>query len=56
MTDERTRRRAADLLPEEQETGSADRRAQAAAILADSDRRETDPGTIREHRTSDESV
>jgi len=56
MTDERIRRRAADLLPEEQETGSADPQAQAAAILADSDEREHDPRTIRERRTSDESV
>jgi hypothetical protein len=40
MTDDRTGRRAADLLPEERAAGSDDPRAQAEAILADSDERE----------------
>ncbi|XVV14044.1 hypothetical protein ACQP2X_06720 [Actinoplanes sp. CA-131856] len=45
MTDDRIGQRAADLLPEEQVGGgSADPRAQAEAILADSDEREDDPG------------
>ena len=40
MSDERTAQRAADLLPEERAAGSADPKAQAEAILADSDARE----------------
>ena len=56
MTDDRTERRAADLLPEEQAVGSADPEAQAEAILAESDEREADleaaPSTFLEHRTS----
>ncbi|MBG0567675.1 hypothetical protein [Actinoplanes aureus] len=60
MTDERTGRRAADLLPEETASGSADPRAQAEAILADSDEREDDPGaapdSFLERRRSDETV
>jgi len=40
MTDDRTDQRAAELLPEERAAGSADPRAQAEAILADSDERE----------------
>ncbi|XVU26816.1 hypothetical protein ACQPZJ_07110 [Actinoplanes sp. CA-054009] len=45
MSDDRIGRRAADLLPEEQAGGgSADPRAEAEAILADSDEREDDPG------------
>ncbi|MEU4625227.1 hypothetical protein AB0G04_35295 [Actinoplanes sp. NPDC023801] len=60
MTDDRTARRAADLLPEERAVGSADPEAQAEAILADSDEREDDrgaaPDTVLEHRTSDETV
>src|SRR5512138_3826098 len=43
MTDDRVGRRAAELLPEELAAGSADPRAQAEAILADSDRREDAP-------------
>jgi hypothetical protein len=60
MTDERTTRRAADLLPEERTAGSDDPDAQAEAILADSDEREEQPGaapdTFRENRTSGETV
>lgn len=60
MTDERTGRRAADLLPEETATGSADPQAQAEAILAESDEREAEPGaapdSFLERRRSDETV
>ncbi|HEY0000196.1 MAG TPA: hypothetical protein VGB74_07065 [Actinoplanes sp.] len=60
MTDDRTERRAADLLPEELVTGSADPQAQAAAILADSDEREADleaaPDSFLEHRRSDQAA
>ncbi|MDI6101988.1 hypothetical protein QLQ12_25545 [Actinoplanes sp. NEAU-A12] len=60
MTDERTARRAADLLPEETTAGSDDPQTQAEAILADSDEREEHPGaapgSFRENRTSDETV
>ncbi len=60
MSDDRIDRRAADLLPEEQVTGSADPQAQAAAILADSDEREADleaaPDSFLEHRRSDQTV
>ncbi|MEU4419394.1 hypothetical protein AB0F81_02130 [Actinoplanes sp. NPDC024001] len=60
MTDDRTERRAADLLPEETAGGSADPKAQAEAILADSDEREDDPGaapdSFLERRRSDETV
>ena len=53
---ERVRRRADELLPEERAAGSDDPQAQAAAILADSDEREDDPGaapaTVLERRTS----
>ena len=56
MTDDRTGRRAADLLPEERAVGSADPEAQAEAILADSDEREGDleaaPDSFLEHRGS----
>jgi len=54
--EERVRHRADDLLPEELAAGSDDPRAQARAILADSDEREYDPeaapDTVTEHRTS----
>jgi formate dehydrogenase subunit gamma len=54
--EERVRRRADDLLPEERAAGSDDPQAQAAAILADSDEREYDreaaPDTVLERRTS----
>ncbi|MFI5936905.1 hypothetical protein [Actinoplanes sp. NPDC051494] len=43
MSDDRIEHRAADLLPEERTAGSADPRAQAAAILAESDEREDAP-------------
>ncbi|MEV0895770.1 hypothetical protein [Actinoplanes sp. NPDC049802] len=60
MTDERIGRRAANLLPEETTTGSADPRAQAEAVLAESDEREDDPeaapDSFLEHRRSDETV
>ncbi|HET9516663.1 MAG TPA: hypothetical protein VFO77_02935 [Actinoplanes sp.] len=59
-SDERVKRRAADLLPEEVAAGSDDPGAQAAAILGDSDRRAADPGaapdSFIEHRTSSETV
>lgn len=55
--DERTADRA-DLLPEEQAAGSEDPRAQAEAILEESDERTTSrdaaPDSRVEHRTSDE--
>ncbi|MFI6231053.1 hypothetical protein ACIBCR_27520 [Micromonospora echinospora] len=65
MTDElsdqdRVASRAIHLLPEERAAGSDDPRAQAQAILAESDRREADrnaaPDTVLERRTSEETV
>jgi hypothetical protein len=61
MTDDRTDQRAADLLPEERSAGgSSDARAQAEAILAESDEREADleaaPSTVLEHRTSPQTI
>lgn len=60
VSDDRIDQRAADLLPEEQVTGSADPQAQAAAILADSDAREADleaaPDSFLEHRTSAQTL
>jgi hypothetical protein len=55
MSDDRTDRRAADLLPEERAAGSDDPQAQAAAILADSDDREERPEGL-EHRRSDQTA
>ena len=55
MTDDRIEQRAAELLPEERAAGSADPRAQAEAILADSDRREDDPEAV-ENRRSDQAA
>jgi hypothetical protein len=55
MTDDRTDQRAADLLPEERAAGSDDPRAQAAAILDDSDRRENLPEPVEE-RSSDQAA
>jgi hypothetical protein len=55
MSEERIDSRAADLLPEELAAGSDDPEAQAAAILADSDRREHDPEPD-DRRTSDQTV
>ncbi|MGN9767798.1 hypothetical protein ACTMS2_21905 [Micromonospora sp. SD12] len=50
----------AHLLPEEAAAGSDDPRAQAEAILAESDLREEDrnaaPDTVLERRTSDQTV
>ncbi|MCA2216809.1 hypothetical protein [Jidongwangia harbinensis] len=58
--DDRVGQRAADLLPEERVTGSEDPKAQAEAILADSDAREADleaaPDSFLEHRTSAQTV
>ena len=60
MSDDRIGRRAADLLPEERASGSADPLAQAEAILAESDEREDDPGaapdSFLEHRSSGEAT
>ncbi|MEV6299748.1 hypothetical protein AB0M02_10130 [Actinoplanes sp. NPDC051861] len=60
MSDERTGQRASGLLPEETATGSADPRAQAEAILAESDEREEDttaaPDSFLERRRSNETV
>ena len=61
MTDDRTDQRAADLLPEERSAGgSSDPRAQAEAILAESDEREADleaaPSSFLEHRSSEQTV
>ena len=57
--DDRQAGRADELLPEEMAAGSDDPRAQAAAILADSDRRqstrEDDPGD-QEHRSGPEGA
>jgi formate dehydrogenase subunit gamma len=54
--EERVRSRAADLTPEERTAGSADPRAQAEAVLADSDERtevpDAAPDTVLEQRTS----
>ncbi|MFI5891205.1 hypothetical protein ACIA5D_13950 [Actinoplanes sp. NPDC051513] len=54
MTD-RIEQRAAELLPEERAAGSADPRAQAEAILDDSDQREDTPEAV-ENRRSDEAA
>ena len=60
MNDDRTERRAADLLPEERVVGSADPEAQAEAILEESDEREADveaaPDSFLEHRRSGQTV
>jgi hypothetical protein len=60
MSDDRTERRAADLLPEERAVGSADPEAQAEAILTESDEREADleaaPDSFLEHRTSRQTL
>ena len=60
MTENRIGQRAADLLPEERATGSADPQAQAEAILEESDEREQDleaaPDTFLEHRRSDQTA
>ncbi len=59
MTDDRVEQRA-ELLPEELAVGSADPRAQAEAILGDSDVREADPGaapdSFLERRTSSDTA
>jgi hypothetical protein len=57
---ERAASRADRLLPEEETAGSDDPQAQADAILEESDVRSEDrsasPGTVLEHRTSDEAT
>jgi hypothetical protein len=57
---ERIESRAEHLLPEERAAGSDDPQAQAAAILADSDKREADPevapDSFLERRTSAQTV
>lgn len=57
---ERIQARADALLPEEEEAGSDDPVAQAAAILDESDEREFDredpPGQPVEHRRSEDTV
>jgi hypothetical protein len=58
--DDRTEERADAVLPEERAAGGADRQAQAAAVLADSDERSTqrdqdEPADV-ERRTSTETV
>jgi hypothetical protein len=60
MTDDRIDQRAAELLPEEAAAGSDDPRAQAEAILEESDEREADPqaapDSFVERRTSDQTI
>ncbi|GID26959.1 hypothetical protein [Paractinoplanes brasiliensis] len=60
MTDDRIGQRAAELLPEELAAGSENPRAQAEAILAESDEREDNPGaapdTFLEGRRSDQAA
>jgi hypothetical protein len=57
---DRIHTRAEALLPEEEEAGSVDPEAQAAAILEESDAREDDrvdpPGQPVEHRRSEDTV
>lgn len=52
--------RADELLPEEMAAGSDNPEAQAEAILEESDERQEDrsaaPGSVVEHRTSDEAT
>jgi hypothetical protein len=54
------RARARRLLPEEQTAGTDDAAAQAEAIIEDSTARQNDrnaaPGSVVEHRTSDEAT
>jgi hypothetical protein len=58
--DERAASRADPLLPEEETAGSDDPKSQADAVLEESDMRAEDrsasPGTVLEHRTSDEAT
>jgi hypothetical protein len=58
--DDRVQHRSDHLLPEEKAVGSDDARAQAAAILADSDRREQyaepTPDLRIEHRGAEEAA
>ena len=59
VDEERVQRRA-ELTGEEQAAGSDDAVEQARLILEDSDERQADrnasPGTVLEHRTSEETV
>jgi hypothetical protein len=58
--DERPSTRGEHLLPEEEAAGSDLPEEQAAAILEDSEARSADrnaaPGSVVEHRTSDEAT
>jgi hypothetical protein len=54
MTDDRVQRRT-ELLPEEDRAGSDDAKAQAEAILEESDARSQYP-VAREERTSEDTV
>jgi hypothetical protein len=58
--DDRVQSRAEELLPEEVSAGTDDPAAQAKAILEESDERQNDrnaaPGTVLEHRTSEETA
>ncbi|GAA1544902.1 hypothetical protein GCM10009827_076020 [Dactylosporangium maewongense] len=60
IDDDRVSQRAEDLLPEELAAGSDDPKAQAEALLADSEDREhyreTAPDLRIDHRTSDEAA
>lgn len=60
MTDDRNAGRADKRPPEETVAGTDVPTEQAAAVLADSDRRQADrdaaPGTTVEHRRSDQTV
>lgn len=60
MSADRIEHRAADLLPEEQVAGSDDPRAQAEAILAESDEREeipnAAPDSFHERRRSGDTT
>lgn len=60
IDDDRVNQRAGELLPEELAAGSEDPKAQAEALLQDSDDREhyreSAPDLRIEHRTSDEAA
>ena len=60
MTDDRVSRRASELTDDERRAGTDDPEAQAAEILAESDRRQEDreaaPTSYVEQRTSDQAT
>jgi hypothetical protein len=56
IDDDRVNARAGELLPEELAAGSEDPKAQAEAILQDSDDRESAPDLRIDHRTSAETA